>query len=183
MKNSNFKMVIILTLISLIAAFLLSTVYSVTKKPIEKAYRQEFVKGLKIVLPEFDNEPDREFKMFDNRKVYIAKKGDKVVGYALRSSSLNGFSGLIEVLIGVDVKGKVTGIEILKHAETPGLGSNIESDWFKKEFKGLTAADNIAVKKDGGNIDQFSGATISPRAVCEAVKNGLEFLKKNISYK
>ncbi len=183
MKNSNFKMVIILALISLIAALLLSTVYSVTKKPIEEAYRQEFIKGLKIVLPGFDNEPDREFKTIDNRKVYIAKKGGKVVGYALRSSSLNGFSGLIEVLVGVDVKGKVTGIEILKHAETPGLGSNIESDWFKKEFKGLTAADNIAVKKDGGNIDQFSGATISPRAVCEAVKSGLEFLKKNISYK
>jgi electron transport complex protein RnfG len=181
MKNNNFKMVIVLTLISIVAALILSTVYSVTKEPIAEAYRQEFVKGLTIVLPKFDNEPDREFKTVGDRKIYVAKKGDKIVGYALRASSMKGYSGLIEVLIGIDTTGKVIGIEILKHAETPGLGSKIESSWFKKEFVGLTAKDNIAVKKDGGQIDQFSGATISPRAVCEAVSSGLKFLKQNIS--
>ncbi len=181
MKNNNFKMVIVLTFISIIAALILSTVYSVTKEPIAEAYRQEFVQGLKMVLPDFDNEPDREFKTVNDKKIYVAKKNENIVGYAMRTSSLKGYSGLIEVLIGIDTKGKVTGIEILKHAETPGLGSKIESDWFKKEFVGLTADDNIAVKKDGGKIDQFSGATISPRAVCEAVSNGLKFLKENLN--
>ena len=203
MKNNNFKMVIVLTLISVIAALILSTVYSVTKEPIAEAYRQEFVQGLKMVLPDFDNEPDREFIVIKNRKIYIAKKkcgsdvhapaiglgciaqsgedNGSIVGYAMKTSSFKGYSGLIEVLIGIDTKGKITGIEILKHAETPGLGSKIESDWFKKEFVGLTADDNIAVKKDGGKIDQFSGATISPRAVCEAVSNGLKFLKENLN--
>jgi electron transport complex protein RnfG len=180
MEKNTFKMVLILTLIAAISAVILSFVHKITKEPIEAAYRQEFIDGLKAVLPDFDNEPDRDFKEIKGNKVYLAKKDGKVFAYAMKTISEKGYSGKIVVLIGVDLKGKITGIEILQHAETPGLGDHIESTKFKDSFKGLTIEDNIKVKKDGGIIDQFSGATISPRAVSEAVRNGLKFIDENV---
>jgi electron transport complex protein RnfG len=88
----------------------------------------------------------------------------------------DGYSGNIEIMVGVDPAGAVTGIEILSHAETPGLGAKITQPAFKKQFvgKNLENAD-WRVKKDGGQFDQITGATISPRAVVGAVHRGLEF--------
>jgi len=176
MKNSPIKMVIVLTVITLISALILSTVYSGTKDKIAEEYRKDFLKGLKIVLPGFDNEPDLDFKDMEGKKIYIGRKGGEVFGYAVRSVSPKGYSGDIAVLVGVDTHGKILGIEILHHAETPGLGNRIEDKSWKDTFIGLGKDSNIAVKKDGGDIDELSGATISPRAVCEAVNSALDFL-------
>ncbi len=76
--------------------------------------------------------------------------------------------------------GTVHAIEILSHAETPGLGDKIEEGWFKEQFPGKTL-DNIdwRVKKDGGDFDQIAGATISPRAVVGAVRRGLDFYQEH----
>lgn len=172
-------MVIVLTLIATIAALILSVVYAGTKDRIAEAYRQDFLRGLKVVLPGFDNEPDMEYREIEDRKIYIGKKGDEVFGYAVRSVSPKGYSGNIAILVGVDTEGKILGVEILQHAETPGLGNRIEDKAWKDTFVGLDKDSNIAVRKDGGNIDDFSGATISPRAVCEAVYTGLAFLNRH----
>lgn len=180
MRDNTFKMVIVLTLIAGISSFILSFVFSVTKDKIAEAYRQEFLNALVKVMPKYDNEPDKEIKTVDEKQIFIAKNGDTIVGYGIKSKSLKGYGGDIDVLIGVLPEGKISGIEILKHSETPGLGSKIETDKFKNSFKNLTINDKIAVKKDGGIIDQFSGATISPRAVSDAVKNGLEFINKKV---
>jgi len=179
MKDSPIKMVIVLTLITTISALILAIVYTGTKDKIAEEYRKDFLKGLKIVLPGFDNEPDREFKELNGRKIYIGKKDGEVFGYAVQSTSPKGYAGDIVVLVGVDKKGQVLGIEILKHAETPGLGNRIEDPKWKSTFVGLDSSSNIAVKKDNGIIDEFSGATISPRAVCEAVKSALIFMEEN----
>ena len=178
MKDSPFKMVIVLTIITTISALILATVHSGTKDRIAEEYRQDFLKGLKVVLPGFDNEPDIDFKEMKDKKIYIGKKGDETFGYAVQAVSPKGYSGDISVLVGVDTEGKILGIEILKHAETPGLGNKIEAKPWKDTFLGLDKDSNIAVRKDGGNIDDFSGATISPRAVCEAVNIGLDFLSR-----
>jgi len=180
MQDNTFKMVIILTFIAAISAVILSYVHKITKTPIEAAYRQEFVNGLKAVLPDFNNEPDRDFKEIKGQKIYYAKKDNNIVAYAMKTISKKGYGGSIVVLLGVDLNGKITGIEILQHAETPGLGDKISTPKFKNSFKGLTIKDNIKVKKDGGIIDQFSGATISPRAVTEAVRSGLKFINENV---
>jgi electron transport complex protein RnfG len=176
MKNSPIKMVIVLTVITAISSLILSTVYSGTKDKIAEEYRKDFLKGLKVVLPGFTNEPDMDFKNFEGKKVYIGRKDKSVIGYAVQSASQKGYSGEISILVGVNPAGKILGIEILKHAETPGLGNKIEEPAWKSSFIGLTKQSNIAVRKDGGNIDEFSGATISPRAVCEAVNTALDFL-------
>jgi electron transport complex protein RnfG len=178
--NESVKMVVVLTIITTIAALILAFVYNGTKDQIAEAYRQDFLKGLKVVLPGFDNKPDMEFKEMDGRKIYVGKKEGEVFGYAVQTVSPKGYSGDIVVLTGVNPKGEILGIQILKHAETPGLGNKIEFKEWRDTFVGLDKDSNIAVKKDGGNIDEFSGATISPRAVCEAVNIGLDFLNRYV---
>jgi electron transport complex protein RnfG len=88
-------------------------------------------------------------------------------------------------MMGVNREGHITGVRIIKHAETPGLGDKVEpakSKWifgFDDKFLGNPLAELWAVKKDGGVFDQFAGATITPRAVVKAVKGGLIFFDKN----
>lgn len=176
--NNSLKMVVVLTVISSLAALLLAGVYGATKQRIADAERQDFLKGLKTVLPGFENEPDRETMTADGKTLYIGKKGGEIFGYAVESVSGKGYSGNIKILVGASVDGKVLGVEVISHAETPGLGNKIEDKAWRDSFIGMTADSNISVKKDGGDIDGFSGATISPRAVCEAVKNALVTISK-----
>lgn len=175
-KDSPFMMVLVLTIIATIAGLILVTVYAGTKDRIAEAYRQDFLKGLKVVMPGFDNAPDKDVKLFKKNRIYIGKKNNKVFGYAVESVSHKGYAGDIDVLVGVDTEGKILGVQIIKHAETPGLGSRIEGKEWRDSFVGLDKNSKIEVKKDGGIIDSFSGATISPRAVCEAVRNALNIL-------
>jgi electron transport complex protein RnfG len=181
MNRNSLMMVVVLTVIAGAAALILAFVYDLTKDRIAEAYRQDFLKGLNVVLPDYDNEPDKEAVEFEGKMLYPAKREGRILAYAVQSVSPKGYSGDIVVLIGVDLEGKITGIEILKHAETPGLGNRIETAVFRNSFRGLNKDSNIAVKKDGGNIEQFSGATISPRAVCEAVRDGLAFMDKALA--
>ena len=112
--------------------------------------------------------------------IYRARKQGKVTGLAYEIQGY-GYSGEIRLMMGVAADGKLLGVRVLAHKETPGLGDKIEtskSKWiYDFEGKSLTSpsAEKWAVKKDGGVIDQLAGATITPRAVVKAVKGGLEF--------
>ncbi|MCB2100268.1 MAG: electron transport complex subunit RsxG [Rhodobacterales bacterium] len=116
-------------------------------------------------------------------EVYRAHKGGAVVGVAFQMIA-KGYGGDIRLLLGVDADGRLLGVRVLSHAETPGLGDKIEtakSGW-ALGFDGLSLGnppvDRWKVKKDGGRFDQFSGATITPRAVVAAVRRGLEFFAR-----
>ena len=115
-----------------------------------------------------------------SRTFYRGRKEQELAGVAFKVVAPEGYSGNIEIMVGIDPQGTVTGIEILTHAETPGLGSKIAEGWFKEQFRGK-ALENAdwRVKKDGGEFDQITGATISPRAVVKAVKEGLEFYRQH----
>ena len=109
-------------------------------------------------------------------KVYIARQDDKPVGAVLEATAPDGYSGAIQLLVGADFNGTVLGTRVTEHHETPGLGDKIElrlSDWITffagKKINGANDS-QWAVKKDGGQFDQFTGATITPRAVVNAVK-------------
>lgn len=109
--------------------------------------------------------------------LYTAILAGKVTGYALETVAPDGYSGAIRLIVGTDASGKVSGVRVLAHRETPGLGDKIElkkSNWILS-FNGhsLTGdnANSWAVKKDGGDFDAFTGATITPRAVVKAVAN------------
>jgi electron transport complex protein RnfG len=108
--------------------------------------------------------------------LYIASKDDQPVAAVIEATAPDGYSGAIQLLVGADFKGTVLGTRVTEHHETPGLGDKIErrlSDWITHfAGKAIHGADDShwAVKKDGGDFDQFTGATITPRAVVNAVK-------------
>jgi electron transport complex protein RnfG len=97
----------------------------------------------------------------------------------------HGYAGNIVCVMGVSNEGKILGVRVIKHAETPGLGDKIEpakSNWihsFEGKWLGEPPVEKWGVKKDGGVFDQFAGATITPRGVVKAVKQGLEFFEQN----
>ncbi len=183
-KENILNLVIVLTIICAISALALAYVYNITKEPIAKQKRLEMIKAIKSVLPKnVVNDPLKDKIKIDGRTVYIGKdSAGKVVGVAFKCVSNEGYSGKIEIMLGLKKDGTINAIQILSHSETPGLGAKIEQPWFKKQFEGRNLKNTKwKVKKDGGDIDQISGATISPRAVTKAVYQGLLFFDKNKS--
>ena len=116
---------------------------------------------------------------------YRARLGDEPVAVVFNSIAPNGYSGSIHLLVGVYVDGSLAGVRVVKHSETPGLGDAIDrrkSDWIRGfDGKSLTdpAAKGWQVKRDGGEFDQLTGATITPRAVVRAVHNTLLYYRDN----
>jgi electron transport complex protein RnfG len=187
------KLAIALILVCTTAALSVGGVYDMTKETIAEQIRLKKLRLLHAVLPQTDNDVDRDFKEVvigkDRRgnditvRYYFGRKNGKLVGTAFSLVTPEGFSGDIEIMMGVDPEGAVTGVEIVQATETPGLGDKIQKDekWRESfEGKSLTNA-KWAVKKDGGDFDQFTGATITPRAVVKVVKEGLELYQKEFS--
>lgn len=186
--NALPRLVVVLTLITAGAGLVLSLVEAVTREPIAEQRRLETLRALQAVLPPADNSPDQDTVQLVTgtdrrgrdvlRTFFRGRQGGVLSGVAFKAVARDGYSGNIEVMVGVDPNGTVFGIEILSHNETPGLGDKIERPAFKGTFAGknLENAD-WRVKKDGGEFDQITGATISPRAVVGAVRNGLEFYR------
>ena len=122
------------------------------------------------------------------RRLHVCRAGDDIAGLAMEVSSDQGYSGTIKLIVGLSIEGEVLGVRVLEHKETPGLGAKITQQKFldrviyKDAATGLhwTIHDtaDLKVTKDGGRIDAISGATISPRAVCGALRSGYELYAK-----
>lgn len=115
---------------------------------------------------------------------YRARKAGKVTGVAYEIFG-TGYAGEMKLMMGIDAEGRLLGVRVLAHKETPGLGDKIEvkkGDWILR-FTGLSLGNPPAgrwkVKKDGGEFDQFAGATITPRGVVGAIRGGLDFFAAN----
>lgn len=190
MQSTLRNMVLSLTLISLGASAALGYVYEFTKGPIEISLLNKKLDAIKKVVPEFDNDPNAEMFLLptgegDSLEVYPAKKGDEVVGYALKSYTEKGFSGHIGLMVGVTPDGVIYNINVLEHKETPGLGTKLvpegtpENPAFKDQFRGKNPAEfPLKVKKDGGPVDAITAATISSRAFCDGVQRAYNTFEK-----
>jgi Na+-translocating ferredoxin:NAD+ oxidoreductase subunit G len=117
--------------------------------------------------------------------VYRVYSQNEPVAAAFVVTEPDGFSGPIRLLIGIEYSGEVTGVQVLAHEETPGIGDMIEasnSDWLEL-FRNATLEspprDRWAIRKDGGAFDQLTGASVTTRAVTRAVKETLLYLEKN----
>ncbi len=117
--------------------------------------------------------------------IYRVYSGDTPVAALFVVSARDGYAGAIRLLVGVDIAGTVTGVEVLEHRETPGLGDRIEStksDWVK-QFDGRSLAAPLTsgwkIKRDGGEFDQLTGASVTPRAVIKAIKETLVYFNTN----
>ena len=120
-----------------------------------------------------------------NQTAYIARNNTSPVAMAITSTAPDGYNGNIEFIVAINMDDSISGVRVLKHQETPGLGDKVElrkSDWITSfnDKKLLSEQDSRwAVAKDGGMFDQFTGATITPRAVVKAVRETLSYFKKN----
>lgn len=176
------RLIIVLTLICIVAAIALAKVYDFTKGPIAEQRRLAKLKAIEAVLPEHNNEPDKDTVEFDlgdigeKRTIYLGAEEDRLTGLAFEVKSGEGYGGEIVAMLGIDPNGSVYGVEVIKLSETPGLGAKIVNPEFREQFKGKSLDNTkFMLKKDGGDIDQVTGATISPRAIVKAIKEGLEF--------
>ena len=119
-----------------------------------------------------------------SQQVYLAKKSGTPVALMLETSTFKGYAGEIKLAVGIFADGKVAGVRVIRHTETPGLGDKVQtnkSEWVyafdNKEYK-EDQDYRWEVKKNGGDIDAFTGATITPRAVTFAVKDALIYFNK-----
>ncbi|MDI1275947.1 electron transport complex subunit RsxG [Methylobacter sp.] len=179
---------------ALIASVLLGVTNCSTEGTIQRRLDEDLKKSLEEVVPAalYDNDvlqdtltiPSAEYNIGINETtVYIAKKSGQVSAVCFKFTAPDGYSGAINMIMGIDRDGNILGVRVLSHKETPGLGDKIEvakSDWILK-FVGRSL-DNLApakwaVKKDGGEFDQFAGATITPRKSVQAIYRGLQLFK------
>ena len=176
-----------------IAAVLLLGVDTATREPIVMRKMEDMQVSLAQVVPNELHDNNMVAKPLvltgtDGRevKVYQGTKGGQVTALVWETVGY-GYAGEIRTLIAVDPQGKILGTRVLSHKETPGLGDKIDAaktDWILK-FTGLSLGnppeDKWKVKKDGGQFDQFSGATITPRAVVKSIHEALQFFQAHKS--
>jgi electron transport complex protein RnfG len=184
-KESTFRnMVLSLTLIALGAATCLGFVYELTKKPIELSNLKKKIDAIKLVVPAFTNDPNSDmFKLptgdGDSLEIYPAKNGDSVIGYAVNTYSNKGFAGRISLMAGFKPDGTIINIRVLEQKETPGLGTKMTEPRFKDQFNGKNPSQfTLKVKKDEGQVDAITAATISSRAFCDAIQRAYNTLEK-----
>ena len=173
MKSSLKNMVLVLFCITLIASACVGLVNMITEEPIAKAKEAAVQTALAQVLPEFDSTEKSEHTADELLIIaHKATKEGKVVGYAIESATKNGFSGLVRLMVGFDTKGTILNVNVLEQAETPGLGAKMteEGNPLLASIQGKKAWEiKLTVKKDGGDVDALTAATISSRAYAEAV--------------
>lgn len=202
-KVKIFPLVLSMGIISGIATALMAWVYLATEAPIKVAMKQKTNAALSEVLPAFDNQPAEDAVTLGNVKFYTARKDGQITGFAGEAVSNKGYGGDITVLAGLKPDGTIGTVLVTKQTETPGLGTVVCGRTREKTLSGLikgvketglppnhildqfngmkaTAGETPwAVKKDGGNLDAITGATISSRAVGDAVFDIAETFAQN----
>jgi electron transport complex protein RnfG len=190
MLPDHVRIGLILMAICAAATALLAGTNELTREPIAATKREEMLRTLAQVLPPgFTNAPDRDtVTLVDsrlNRKgtpvvFHRAAKGKEYLGVAFVVTAPDGYAGEISVMMSVRMDGTIQNVSVLSHKETPGLGDKIQKPEWTGRFQGKSLQNaRWGVKKDGGEFDQFAGATITPRAVVNAVHRGLEFFAGN----
>ena len=181
MKSSLKNMVLVLFCITLISGACVGLVNMITEEPIAEAKKMADEAALVKVLPEFDQIEKSEHKADElTVEVNKASKDGRVVGYAIKTATKNGFSGMITMMVGFDTKGTILNVEVLEQSETPGLGAKMseEGNPILASLKGKKASKTkLTVKKDGGDVDALTAATISSRAYADAVARAYSVFK------
>jgi len=178
LESTLLNMFLSLVLISMVMSGALAFVYLKTKGPIEEASRQKELEAIRLVVPEFDNDPTAAKTEKDGVVIYRLSKQDVPVGYAVKSFTEKGFAGHVEIMAGFLPDGSINNITVLQHKETPGLGTKMTDPKFSGQFLGKNPdAFKLFVKKDGGAVDAITAATVSSRAYCDALQRAFTSMK------
>lgn len=174
------NMILSLGVIAVCAGAALGGMYSITKDQIARQETEQRLNAIRQVAPPFTNDPvaDSDTMKIDGLTfvVYPAEENGVFNGAAVEGVTMSGFSGEVSVMCGFDRDGNVRDYRVLRHAETPGLGSKME-EWFRDPAGARSvigknpAVTNFTVKKDGGDIDGITAATYSSRAFLEVIRN------------
>ena len=176
------NMLIVLTVVALVSGLALAFTFTATKDARELAKLKKTLKALEKVLPEFNNQPNDEkysISGYEELEFYPAKKDGNRVGTAIKTYSDAGFGERIWIMVGFDTNNKIISTWVVDQKETPGLGTRMKEAKFRDQFNGKDPATfKIEVKKDGGDVDAITAATISSRAFCEALERAYMALTK-----
>lgn len=172
MKNAKYilRLTLTLLLITAVVAGLLGLVNALTEEKIQALQNEKAESAMREVLPA-DGYEEIETDAENVTALYRAGEA----GYVVRLS-VNGFGGAIDMMVGVDTGCAVTGVSIISHSETASLGANCTRDDFRAQYVGTTG--ELAVTKDGGQIDALTGATVTSRAVTDGVNSALKCVKE-----
>lgn len=187
-----------LGIIGLVATAVLAITWSATRERISEQHERAVLKQLNQIIPQqrYNNALHSDvilvtaegyFPADQSLTVWRARLDGQPAGLIAEIVTHDGYNGEIRLLMGVEPSGKILGVRVVQHRETPGLGDKIEltrSDWILS-FDGRTSQGHSEpawdVRRYGGQFDQFTGATITPRAVVRAVEQGLQFIVANES--
>lgn len=196
LRESISKNAIILSIMAVATTAIVAATFLSTKSMIADNRRAAEEKALLDIIPKSRHNnsmldsvvavsDDKLLGLREEKKIYIAKLDNNIVGMIIPATARDGYSGDIDIIVGINADGTVAGVRALNHRETPGLGDKVDrkkSDWVE-DFKGKSllnpTIDRWTVKKDKGVFDQFTGATITPRAVTHAVKQALQYFEAN----
>jgi Na+-translocating ferredoxin:NAD+ oxidoreductase subunit G len=176
-ESTLINMILSLVLISMTMSAALGFVYLKTKDPIEIASKKKEIEAIKQVLPEFDSDPLANKSEQEGVVIYKVTRQNQPVGFAIKAFTDKGFAGNIEIMAGFLTDGTIHNVVVLNHKETPGLGTKMTEPKFSDQFNGKDPDDfDLRVKKDGGDVDAITAATVSSRAYCDALQRALTTL-------
>ena len=196
MKKSMIKNGLILGGFALVTTSIIALTFDFTKQRIEQSKERQLLSTLNQVVPPalHDNQmhtdcvliPANEMLGNKPQRIFRSRLADKNTALIIETTAPNGYSGEIDLVVAIDLQNTVLGARVISHQETPGLGDKIElrvSDWilsFSNVVYDEKRDSRWRVKKDDGQFDQFTGATITPRAVVSAIKNAAIFGQSNL---
>nr|NQU93570.1 RnfABCDGE type electron transport complex subunit G [Bacteroidota bacterium] len=172
-ESTFLNMFLTLLIVTAVSSLAASAVYNLTKGPIAEVQRLKLQKAISQVMPGFTEL--KKVQMMpatgsDSLTFFEGLKDGQEIGVAVKTYTNLGYSGLIKLMVGFKPDGTITNIEVLEQKETPGLGTKMATPKFKDQFMGKNPATfKVEVKKDGGQVDAITAATISSRAFCDAV--------------
>ncbi len=196
MLSSVGKNALLLGTAAVLCVFAVAAVNEITKTEIEKQQLADKLNTLVEVMPELAGNTDilkdcvavldtQLLGKDAKQKIYRYRTEGQLKAYLIETTAPDGYSGAIDVLAAISPDSEVIGVRVLSHKETPGLGDKVElrkTPWvlsFNGKTVGSSDDRSFAVKKDGGQFDQFAGATITPRAVVKAVKNAAVYIQQH----
>jgi len=191
-SNDAWRSGLLLAVVAAGGVALLTGVHGLTRDRIAEQEARVVRERLAQVLPAdaYDNDPRADVLVLPPPtvaghagalRVFRARRHEQPVAVVMEVTTNEGYNGEIRLLVGIWSDGTISGVRVIRHRETPGLGDPIEarrSDWIER-FRGRSIGDpppaGWAVRKDGGEFDQFTGATVTPRAVVKAVRGTLDY--------
>ncbi len=185
-SSTLFNMAAILTFVCACSAFVLGFVRNLTEEPVRQAQKQKEIDAIsEVVYEDFNNNPYEEVHQIsasngkDKLSLYPIRQDNHMHSVAIKTFSDNGFGGRIELIVGFFLDGTINKYKVISHRETPGLGTKIAEEKFSSQFEGINpGAGHFKVKQDGGEIDAVTAATISSRAVIDAIQKAYDAYTK-----